>query len=122
MEEKKIIDGYENYSISDNGVVINEVTGQVKAQFLHRKGYPMVTLYSNGKPRNIFVHRLVATAFVENPFNKETINHKNEIKTDNRACNLEWLTSKENTNYGTRTQRQRISMLKRLGKYMEVKE
>lgn len=44
---------------------------------------------------------------------KATVNHKNEIKTDNRACNLEWLTSKENTNYGTRNQRAGETLRKR---------
>lgn len=118
---KKIIEKYPNYSISDCGEVINEITGKIKHKFLHQKGYYMVTLYKNGKPKNIYVHRLVAETFIPNPQNKETINHKNEIKTDNRVENLEWLTGKENTNYGTRTERQRQSMLRRFRR-VEVEE
>lgn len=52
-----------------------------------------------------FVHRLVAQHFIPNPLHKETVNHINENKLDNRVENLEWLTSAENHNYGTRNTR-----------------
>lgn len=70
---------------------------------LDKRGYPRVDLY--GVQRNAFVHRLVAQAFIPNPENKRTVNHKNEVKTDNRVENLEWLTNAENHNYGTRNAR-----------------
>ncbi len=55
-------------------------------------GYCLVTLC--GKSR--YIHRLVATAFIPNPENKPEVNHINHNKRDNRASNLEWVTSDEN--------------------------
>lgn len=69
------------------------------------KGYSRTTLFKNGETRYYLTHRLVAQAFIPNPDNLPEINHKNEIKTDNRVENLEWCTNQYNINYGTRNKR-----------------
>lgn len=103
MEWKKI-KGFENYEVSDEGKVRNITTGFVLKQEDNR-GYLRVVLYINGKKTHKKIHRLVAEAFIPNPDNKPQVNHRDEDKKNNSVRNLEWVTAKENSNYGTRTQR-----------------
>ena len=76
---------------------------------LTNAGYLRVGLSVNGFRIDLAVHRLVAIAFIPNTENKPTVNHVNEIKTDNRADNLCWMTTAEQNAYGTRTQRARAN-------------
>lgn len=64
-----------------------------------------------------FVHRLVAEAFLPNPQGLPEINHKNEVCTDNRLCNLEWCDSHYNHTYGTVRQRISDSKSKQVAQY-----
>jgi hypothetical protein len=69
-------------------------------------GYRVVGLKDkNGIVHTTRVHRLVASAFIPNPNNLPQINHKNEIRYDNKVENLEWCNGEYNTNYGTRNLR-----------------
>ena len=99
----KPIPGYEGlYTVSDDGIVFSLVRNRELKPKIDRYGYKAVTLTKNGKPKYITVHRIVAMTFIPNPLNKRCVNHINEIKTDNRVENLEWVTVKENDNHGTR--------------------
>lgn len=68
-------------------------------------GYLQASLCKEGKKKLYLVHRLVCEAFCENPHGYLEVNHINENKADNRACNLEWVSHKENLNHGTRNER-----------------
>jgi len=63
------------------------------------KGYPMVQLCKNGVPKAMTVHRLVAIAFVGNPSNYPIVNHLDSNPCNNTVENLEWTTSKGNTEH-----------------------
>lgn len=111
QKEMAIIKGFSNYAVTNDGKVISLITGFEIKPFLGTKyGYLQVNLRPNLDDRKIvkkYVHRLVAEAFVPKPITGEKleVNHKNEDKSDNRAENLEWVTHKENCNYGTRNSR-----------------
>ena len=107
-EEWRDVVGYEGlYQVSSMGRVKSFKWN--KERFLKpsmdKDGYLLVTLCAGGKRKTLKVHRLVCEAFHENPGNKPQVNHINEIKTDNRACNLEWCTCKQNVNHGSRNER-----------------
>lgn len=101
------IEGYQHkYQVSNTGKVkaLNyRRTGKEQIiAFKENKGYLEVALWKNGKRKIFLVHRLVAQTFIPNPENLPQVNHKDENKTNNIVANLEWMTSKENINYGTR--------------------
>lgn len=62
--------------------------------------YKKVGLSKNGIQNTLYIHRLVANAFLENSNNYTHINHKDENKHNNNVNNLEWCTNKYNINYG----------------------
>lgn len=107
METWKDIKGYEGiYQISDKGRVKrigsyrNQATSWKSGRLLKPtpkdRGYMIVGLSNNNKVKTAYVHRLVAEAFIPNPQDKPTVNHKNGDRSDNNASNLEWATYLEN--------------------------
>ena len=68
-------------------------------------GYLRVKLCKNGKCKRHLIHRLVAAAFIPNPYNLQEVNHIYECKDNNNSNNLEWCTREYNNNYGTRNKR-----------------
>ena len=97
------IKDYPNYMVSNLGRVksVNyRRTGeeQILRQIKITNGYLQVGLYKNGNFKPHYVHRLVAEAFIDNPNNLPHIDHINTDRTDNRVCNLRWVTQKENNN------------------------
>lgn len=102
---KEIPHYFGNYYISDQGRVWSKCSQRILKPRYDKDGYIKVALYCCGKPKYEFVHRLVALAFCDKPEGMTLVNHKNEIRDDNRAENLEWCDYKYNNNYGTRNER-----------------
>ena len=102
--------GYEGlYKVNPNGDVLSMRTGKLMVAVEDKYGYLNVCLTKDKKSLSKKVHRLVANAFILNPENKEQVNHLDENKLNNRVDNLEWVSAKENLNYGTRNERVSIS-------------
>lgn len=89
------------YQVSDDGYVrslpdIDErgrfMPGNILKAHPNDAGYPVVQIAGS----TVRVHRLVAQAFIPNPDQLPEVNHKNGIKSDARAVNLEWCSRSEN--------------------------
>lgn len=111
-EEWRYIEGYNGkYQVSNMGRVksLRDNNGKPREKILRqgkmKNGYLYVVLCKNGKVKNLQVHRLVAIAFIPNTNNYPTVNHNNEIKTDNRVSNLCWMDYSQQQRYGTCQQR-----------------
>lgn len=107
MEEWRAVKGYEGlYEVSN--------TGKVRSLYRYKKelkpmkarnGYLRVDLFNDKGRKQFSIHRLVATAFIENPGNLPQVNHKDENKENNHVDNLEWCSQQANNTHGTRLRR-----------------
>ena len=98
---KNIID-FEKYSVSNFGRIKNNETGYILKGGFDKDGYKQVTLCKNNKQYNRRICRLVAQAFIPNPNNFPQVNHKDENKSNDNVCNLEWCNAEYNNNYGNK--------------------
>ena len=111
LEIWKDITGYEGlYQVSNLGNVKSlnyNKTGKEKILKggKGKDGYLQVVLCKEDKRKTHTIHRLVATAFIDNPNNLPQVNHIDENNTNNCVDNLEWCNCKYNINYGTRNKR-----------------
>ena len=99
------IEGFENYEVSNLGKVRNIKSGIMLKPWITKDGYLRHCLYKHNKRKNLLLHRIIATAFIDNPEKKPQINHIDENKLNNDLSNLEWCTERENAIHGTRTKR-----------------
>lgn len=93
--------GYPDYEVDEYGSVRNKRTLKILKARLSKSGYLRINL----KKKTVYVHRLVANAFLANPYGYTQINHKDEDKRNNYYGNLEWCDVAYNNAYGTRQER-----------------
>lgn len=101
----RTIKRFDCYLINKNGVVFSKLTGKELKPF-YRKGYLCVCLYNFGVKCNIYIHRLVAETFIDNPHNKPCVDHIDGNPLNNNIRNLRWVTHLENNNNPITKQRQ----------------
>lgn len=70
--------------------------GLVLKQTVNSKGYLTVVICVNGSRRTEYVHRIIAKTFLNNPENREEVNHIDGNVFNNRLENLEWVFREEN--------------------------
>lgn len=109
----KEIEGYPEYRINENGIVINK-KGHVLKPAISNSGYLRLALErhdENGKlisRDNRSIHRLVAQTFINNPGNKPLVMHKDNDKLHDHALNLKWGTGSENIQQAFDEERKKI--------------
>ena len=110
----KDVKGFEGlYQVSTWGNVKSIKKNIILKPTKNTKGYFFVDLHKNGKRKLFLIHRLVAEAFILNPLNLPEVNHKDEVKTNNRRWNLEWCSSEYNKHYGTAIERMKKTLTNR---------
>lgn len=92
-----------------------KLKGSITTGSKDSKGYRRVTMIKGGKPVYFKVHRLVARYFLEGYSEELTVNHKNFDKSDNRVCNLEVVTIKDNIYHYQNSKVQGESSSSRIG-------
>ena len=120
---RKAVKGYEGYyevdqfgrvysvdriiPVNDNGRNYSkQLQAKQMKQSVNTNGYKIVSLTKDGKTKNLYVHRLVAEAFIQNEDKLPMVNHKDEDKTNNFVENLEWCNASYNRTYGKAVEKQ----------------
>lgn len=99
-EEWEKVPSDTSFEVSSFGRV--RKNGEMREPFSLPIGYKMIKL---GNKKNVYVHRLVAEAFVPNPNRLPYVNHVDEDKTNNKASNLEWSSPSSNQKHGSSPER-----------------
>lgn len=98
------VPGFEDVFLASPGGLVRSVrTGRLLRQRVHPNGYALISTRVGGRAGRAVcqrVHRLVAKAWVPGEtVERRIVHHRNGDRLDNRACNLEWVTSSENSRY-----------------------
>ena len=107
----KDIKGYEGlYAVTEDGRVWSHRRKKFMSPVGLKDSYKQVSLYKDGVCKQFLIHRLVAEAYIPNPYGYTDVNHKDEIKDHNWADNLMWMSHKDNINYGSANEKRAACM------------
>ena len=108
---------YDKYEVFEDGKIWSYSRNKFLKPKTKKDGYQLVNLYDNeGKRKMYQVHRIVYETFSGSPIPEGMqCNHISEDKTDNRFCNINLMSPKENCNWGTRNKRSAKSRSKQVG-------
>ena len=96
-EAWRSIDGYTNYQVSNVGRIRNLSTGKISKGFDNGNGYLKTVLCQGNKQEGLYIHRIVAQEFLDNPQNKLKVDHINGDIKNNSITNLRWASVSENS-------------------------
>lgn len=107
----KDVKGFEGlYQVTANGSVWSIRTSKFLKARPDRDGYMRLGLTKCGKQSTMFIHRIVAEAFIDNPENKPEVNHIDCNRANNKLENLEWVTHAENMEHRSKMYQMRKEM------------
>jgi DNA-directed RNA polymerase II subunit RPB2 len=116
----KIINNYDNYSISNKGEVKNNTTRRILKYYI-RNGYNSVTLSKDNCKKTFNIHNLVAEHFLKKPTNKGyVVNHIDEDKLNNNLDNLEYITYRDNTLYSANSDRNKNTNSYNIEEFVDI--
>lgn len=96
LEEWKQLEIYNKYEVSSLGRIRNSVSKIIRIPDINSKGYERLRVIDKGKYIRMFVHRLVALAFLPNLSDKPMVDHIDGNRSNNALSNLRWATRSEN--------------------------
>ena len=99
-EEFRKIPNFENYLVSNYARVYNTKYKRFLKPGHSHRGYRRVVLAKDRKSHMILLHRVVASAFLENPKNYPVVHHLDNNPSNNHISNLEWCSQADNVKYG----------------------
>ena len=115
MEDYKVITDYPIYGVSRNGKIKNLTTNKIMSETSHSRNHIVVTLRNNGVVKLLYVHRLVALAYLENPNNYPFVDHIDQNPLNNNISNLRWASVSMNTRNTSKKRRGNIFNVKLKG-------
>jgi hypothetical protein len=96
VEEWRIVAGFDNYEVSNTGLIRNRSTGDELRQRTDRAGYYRVNLHRDGMQKTKRIHKLVAAAFLGDPEGDREVDHIDRNRSNNNIENLRYVSKSEN--------------------------